>query len=320
MSFRSPWRALCLAILISAAAIAMVSHRAAFAADTPKVLTSIKPLHSLAANVMEGVGQPSLLMRATASPHTYTLRPSDARSLEQADIIFWIGPGYESFMAKAVRSLSRKARVVAIAKAPGITLLPTREGGVWAEEAEGHSHAHQHGEDETDMHLWLDPANAKAIVQTMVAALAQTDPGNAATYRANADRLLTRLDALDSDLRARLTPVAPKPFIVFHDAYQYLERRYGLTAAGSITVTPDRTPGPRRLSELRRTITERRAACVFSEPQFTSGLVTTVLEGTNARTAVLDPLGATAPEGKDGYFKLMHTLADSLSGCLLQAS
>jgi zinc transport system substrate-binding protein len=283
------------------------------AAEPPKVLASIKPLHSLAATVMDGVAKPSLLLRATASAHTYTLRPSDARAIEQADVVFWIGPDYEAFMAKAVRGLPRKARVVTMSAAPDIALLPTREGGVWAEEDD---HDHAHGDAEHDMHLWLDPANAKAIARAMAATLAQADPANAERYQANAQTLAARLDTLDEDLRARLTPVAHKPFVVFHDAYQYLEERYGLTAAGSITVTPDRTPGPRRLSDLRRAIAERNAGCVFSEPQFTSALVGTVASGTHARTGVLDPLGATIPDGKDAYFAMMMALADSFVGCL----
>lgn len=286
-------------------------------AEPPKVLASIKPLESLAANVMNGVGEPALLMRATASPHTYTLRPSDARAIEQAKVIFWIGPGYESFMAKAMRGLPRNARVVEMSKLADIRLLPVREGGVWAnhDAADKHSDEHDHA-GEQDMHLWLDTDNAKAIGHAMAASLADADPANGEIYRSNADKLAARLDGLDAELRAKLAPVAHKPFIVFHDAYQYLERRYELTPAGSITVTPDRVPGPRRLSDLRRAVTERNAACIFSEPQFTSSLVTTVASGTRARTGVLDPLGAATAEGKDGYFATMRAMAESLVICL----
>lgn len=285
----------------------------ALAADPPKVVASIKPLHSLAVAVMDGVGWPGLLLRATASAHTYTLRPSDARAIEQADVLFWIGPDYEAFMAKAMKGLPRKSRVVTMSAAPGVMLLPTREGGVWAEEDD---HDHAHGDGEHDMHLWLDPVNAKAVARAMAATLAEADPANAERYQANAQTLALRLDVLDGDLQTRLAPVAHKPFVVFHDAYQYLERRYGLTAAGSITVTPDRTPGPRRLSDLRRAIAERNASCVFSEPQFTSALVGTVASGTPARAGLLDPLGAAIPEGKDAYFAMMAALADSFVGCL----
>jgi zinc transport system substrate-binding protein len=305
--------------LVLSLALLLPFNLPALAMDPPKVLASIKPLHSLALNVMEGVGaKPTLLLRATASAHTYTLRPSDARAIEQADVVFWIGPDYESFMAKAVSGLQRRARVVTMSRADGVTLLPTREGGVWAED-DDHDHA-QSADTEHDMHLWLDPVNAKALARAMAATLAEADPAHAARYQANAQALAARLDTLDSSLRTRLTPVAHKPFIVFHDGYQYFEKRYGLTAAGSITVTPDRTPGPRRLSDLRRAIAERNASCVFGEPQFTSALVGTVAKGTVARTGVLDALGAAIPEGKDVYFVMMEALADSFVGCLNGAS
>jgi zinc transport system substrate-binding protein len=288
-------------------------------AEPPRVLASINPLYSLAANVMDGVGQPTLLLRANASPHSYSLRPSDARAIEQAQVIFWIGPDYESFMARAVGSLPRKARAVQMSKLTDIQLLPVREGGVWESEAD-HGHGHDHGKgqagSEQDMHLWLDPDNAKAVAQAMAATLAEADPANADRYNANVARLATRLDTLDGEMRNSLAPVAHRPYVVFHDAYHYLEHRYGLTPAGSITVTPDRMPGPRRLSDLRRAVIERNAACIFSEPQFTSSLVTTVASGTKARSGTLDPLRTATADAKEGYFAMMRGLAASLVTCL----
>ncbi|HEY4135246.1 MAG TPA: zinc ABC transporter substrate-binding protein [Alphaproteobacteria bacterium] len=287
----------------------------ATAAAPPRVLATIKPLHSLAAGVMAGVGQPQLLMRATLSAHTYALKPSDAQAIQRADVIFWIGPGYESFMAKAMDNLPKNARVLRMSAIPGVTLLPTREGGVW----EADDDEPDHPDAEQDMHLWLDPANAKAIAAAMADALGQADPADAARYAANAKAVAAQIDAMDAALAAELAPVKGKPFIVFHDGYQYYEKRYGLTAVGSITVTPDRLPGPRRLSALRKKVVQQGASCVFSEPQFTSSLVATVTEGTKARGGVLDPLGADAPDGPDGYVGLMRNLADSLKSCLLAA-
>lgn len=309
-------------------------------AEPPKVLATIKPLQALAASVMQGVGQPNLLLRATASAHTYALKPSDVQAIQRADLLFWIGPGYESFMAKAVATLPKSGKVMQMSEARGVTLLPTREGGVWEEHSDGetapgnkitanrsnrssgHSHDHAHGHDdgEDDMHLWLDPINAKAILVAMSEALGQADAANAARYAANAKAAAAEIDALDAELMTKLAPLKDKSFIVFHDAYQYYEKRFGLSAVGSITVTPDRTPGPRRLSELRKKITDQGALCVFSEPQFTSGLVGTVLSGTKARGGVLDPLGAAAPDGPGGYAGLMRDIANSLSSCLLAAS
>lgn len=317
-------RAPLLAAVLSASLLVGTAARA----ETPKVLATIKPLHALASAVMEGVGQPDLLLRANSSAHTYSLRPSDAQAIQRAGLIFWIGPGYEAFMAKAIKGLPQTGKVVQMSAAPGVTLLATREGGVWEDDDHGHA-GHAHGDhahpgddaddDEHDMHLWLDPQNAKAIVAAMSAALAKADPANAARYDANARASAAAIDALDAQLAAKLAPLKDKPFIVFHDAYQYYEKRYGLSAVGSITVTPDRVPGPRRLSELRKKIADQGALCVFSEPQFTSGLVGTVLSGSKARAGTLDPLGAKAPDGAAGYAGMMNDLAVTLSNCLLGA-
>lgn len=308
---------LLLVALFSAALLTGTAVRA----EPPKVLATIKPLHALASAVMEGVGQPDLLLRANSSAHTYSLRPSDVQAIQRAGLVFWIGPGYEAFMAKAIKALPQAGKAVQISAAPGVALLATREGGVWEDDDHGHGghgHAgHDADDGEHDMHLWLDPQNAKAIVAAMSAALAKADPANAARYEANARASAAAIDALDAQLAARLAPLKDKPFIVFHDAYQYYEKRYGLSAVGSITVTPDRVPGPRRLSELRKKIADQGALCVFSEPQFTSGLVGTVLSGTKARAGRLDPLGAKAPDGAAGYAGLMTDLALGLSDCLL---
>ncbi|HEU0071980.1 MAG TPA: zinc ABC transporter substrate-binding protein [Alphaproteobacteria bacterium] len=307
--------------LIAALFSAALLTGTAVQAEPPKVLATIKPLHALASTVMEGVGRPDLLLRANSSAHTYSLRPSDAQAIQRAGLIFWIGPGYEAFMAKAIKALPQAGKAVQMSAAPGVALLPTREGGVWEDDDHGHaghSHAGQDADDdEHDMHLWLDPENAKAIVAAMSAALAKADPANAARYDANARASAAAIDALDAQLAAKLAPLKDKPFIVFHDAYQYYEKRYGLSAVGSITVTPDRVPGPRRLSELRKKIADQGALCVFNEPQFTSGLVGTVLSSTKARAGTLDPLGAKAPDGAAGYAGLMTDLALGLSDCLL---
>ncbi|HEX6979050.1 MAG TPA: zinc ABC transporter substrate-binding protein [Alphaproteobacteria bacterium] len=291
----------------------------------PRVVASIMPVHALVAGVMAGIGAPDLVVRGAGSPHTYVLRPSEARALSEARVVFWIGPIYESFLEKPLAALSDRARVVELARAPGVRVLPVRRGGAW----ETHDHDrdgsddHPHGGhdspepgEEIDGHLFLDPENAKAIARTAAAVLGEVDPGNAARYRANAEDVIARLDALDGELQAALAPVRARPFVVFHDAYQYFERRYGLNAVGSITVSAERQPGARRLQQLRSKISRLGAVCVFSEPQFAPALVQTVIERTQARTGVLDPLGAAALPGPDAYFAMMRSLGRSLTGCL----
>jgi zinc transport system substrate-binding protein len=285
----------------------------------PRVLASIPPVQSLVAGVVDSVGAPELLVPPTASAHAYTLRPSEARLLSQAELIFWIGPIYESFLEKPLASLAAQAKIVRLMDAPGVAMLSAREGGAWESHVHdaGHSHGHKHGKPaEVDGHFFLDPENAKAIVRAAADALAAQDASNAARYRANADTVLARLDALDAELRTSLASVRTRPFIVFHDAYQYFEKRYGLNAAGSITVSPERQPGAQRLQRLRRKIGELKAVCVFAEPQFEPVLVQTVVERTKAKTGVLDMLGAGIAPGRDSYFEMMRGLARSLNGCL----
>lgn len=290
----------------------------------PAVVASTKPIHSLVAAVMGDLGSPTLLVKGANSPHTYSLRPSDAAALEDADIVFWTGHGMELFLADALETLSTDAQVVELAESPGITLLPVREGGAFEahmhegedhdhEEAD-HDHDHEHGEG--DMHFWLDPQNARLMVTQIATVLAEADPENAATYNANAEAELVRLDELGEELRQTLAPIADKPFVVFHDAYQYFEARFGLTVAGSITVSPEAMPGAARIDELRSKVKELGATCVFAEPNFEPAIVSTIIENTEARAGTLDPEGAALTEGPNLYPELLRGLAHGLVDCL----
>ncbi|HLT02381.1 MAG TPA: zinc ABC transporter substrate-binding protein [Geminicoccaceae bacterium] len=290
------------------------------------VVASIKPVHSLVAGVMQGVGEPALLVKGASSPHSYSLRPSDARALEEARVVFWIGEGLETYLAKPLQALAATALVVPLSEAEGVRLLPARAGGVWAgegrtaampaEDAGGAEGEHGHGHGRFDSHIWLDPRNAEAMVDAIVTTLSEADPANASVYRANGKELRGRLEELDQTLSTQLAPVRDRPFVVFHDAYQYLEERYGLNALGTISVDPGRRPGARRLAAIRRELAELDAACVFAEPQFEPALVESVIESTNARKGVLDPLGADLEAGPEQYFQLMSGLARSLLECL----
>ena len=293
----------------------------------PDVVASIKPVHSLVAAVMAGVGEPTLIVKGSASPHTYALKPSDAGALESADIVFWTGHGMELFLADALETLATDAIVVELAESPGITLLSVREGGAFeahAHEGEGHGdeehdHGHEehdHEHEEGDMHFWLDPENAKLMVTHIATTLAEVDPENATAYQANAEAELVRLDELEAELAATLAPVADKPFIVFHDAYQYFEARFGLTLAGSVTVTPEVMPGAARIDELKAKVAELGATCVFAEPNFEPTIIAAITEGSPAQSGVLDPEGGALAEGPDLYPTLLRGLATSLVDCL----
>jgi zinc transport system substrate-binding protein len=296
----------------------------ASAAAEPKVVVTSKPIHSLVAGVMMGVGAPRLLVEGNASPHTYALKPSDAKALNGADVVFRVSEALEPFTGKVFRSLPRSVRSVSLAEAPGLELLERREGGPFETHAHGngrrgHRHAHgsgKEGRETTDPHVWLDPRNAARMIEHAANVLAEVAPRDAERIRANAAAMAERLGALDRELEAALKPLAGRPFVVFHDSLQYLEARYGLTAVGSITVSPDQQPSARRLTDLRRKIVGLDAVCVLAEPQFPGKLVDSLTEGTRARRAVVDPEGGLIEAGPELYAQLMRGTAAALFRCL----
>jgi zinc transport system substrate-binding protein len=301
------------------AAILFVLTASTPASASDRVVASIKPIHSLVAAIMGDTGTPSLIIRGGTSPHSYSLKPSVAKRIGKASLIFWVGEGLESTLAKPFRALGRKARIVTLSRSPGLSRVKFREGGLFESHAADDTalqHGDDHGEHEIDNHFWLDPANAKIFATEIEKSLIAANPGNAAKYKNNARALRAGLDALMIEIEHRLRLVKGRPFIVFHDAYHYFERRFGIPAAGSIVVNPDRKPGARRLSSIRRKIKSLGAVCVFSEPQFTPALVTVLTDDTGARTGILDPIGADLTAGPALYYRLMRNMTTSFVNCL----
>ena len=289
-------------------------------ASAPRVVVSIAPLHSLVAGVMDGIATPVLIVQGYGSPHSYQMRPSDAVALQAADLVFWIGEPLETFLQKPLRALPRKARVVTMIDAPGLRLLANRGSGPWET---GHHEQHALGEHHTgptlatlDPHIWLDPINAKRMLAVITEQLGVLDPINAVRYQANGQQLNTRLDDLDRELGAKLVRVRRIPFVMFHDAFQYFELRYRLSSVGSMLNNPEHLPGAKRIQALRTQIRDLGVRCIFQEPQFESALVKTLSEGTAARIAVIDPLGAAFQPGIDAYFKMMRANASAMADCL----
>lgn len=300
-----------------------------------RVVTSIKPVHSLVAAVMQGVGTPDLIVEGAGSPHTYALKPSQAKQLQEADLVFWMSHDLEAFLEKSIDGIATKAVSVPLMESRGLMTLGFREGGAFDDHGhdehddhdehdkdddhdhEKHDDHDEHDHGEVDPHVWLDPENAKAMVHEIEEALAKADPANAATYESNAEAVMAKLDSLVAEIDSELQPVKGRGYIVFHDAYQYFENRFGVSAIGSITVSPEVLPGAERVSDLQEKVRSLDATCVFSEPQFEPKLVATVTENTNARTGVLDPLGAAIDKGPNLYFTLIRNMASSLKNCLL---
>lgn len=306
--------------LLTAAALA-VAFGAAPALAEIKVAATIKPVHSLVAAVMGDVGEPALLLDGPASPHVTALRPSQAQIIEDADVVFAVGEGLEAFLHRLIEN-DDGTRIVELAEAPGIELLEYREddhaddhddddGGDHDDDEGGD---HEHGN--VNPHIWLDPANARAMAEHIADVLGTVDPDNAESYGDNAEALISDLSALEREIAGKLAPVKERPFLVFHEAYPYFEARFGLEGLGAVVLNPETPPGARRLQDIRQRIEEAGVACVFGEPQFEIGYVATVLEGTDARTASLDPLGVTIEPGPSAYRRMLTDLTDTMADCL----
>ena len=326
-----------------------------------KVVASIKPIHSLVSYLMDGVGKPDLIVDGYASPHGFALKPSHAKMLQNADLIFWVGEDLENFLEKPLNSIAKKAEKIELIEIKGLTKLKFRERNIFDEhddhghddhakkeddhddhdhdkeghkeddhddhdhDKEGHKeddhddhdhdeHEHEgHAHGEYDPHIWLDPMNAKVILSEMAEHLIENDQKNEAKYKANLKKAHKDLDKLTKKVKSELN----KDFksIVFHDAYQYFEKRFDINVLGAFTVNTDVMPGAEQLAEIREIIEHDKVSCVFSEPQFNPDIIKAVAKDMNIQTGVIDPLGATLNPGKDLYFDLISNMSKSFKGC-----
>ncbi len=292
-----------------------------------KVVTSIKPIHSLASYLMDGVGKPDLIVDGYASPHGFALKPSHAKMLQNADLIFWVGEDLENFLEKPLKSIAKKAEKIELMEIKGLKKLKFRERNIFEghddhghDEHKEHGHKedkhddhHEHAHGEHDPHIWLDPMNAKVILSEMAEHLIEKDQENASKYKANLKKAHKDLDKLTKKVKSELN----KDFksIVFHDAYQYFEKRFDVNVLGAFTVNTDVLPGAEQLSEIREVIEHEKVSCVFSEPQFNPDIIKAVAKDTNIKTGVIDPLGATLNPGKKLYFDLIKNMSSSFKGC-----
>ena len=292
------------------------------------VVTSIKPLHSLTSYIMEGVGEPELIIDGVASPHNFQIKPSHAKMLQNADLVIWIGEDLESFLPTALKSIPKDAVVFELLDQSGLKKLKFREKNIFEghddhghdehakkeDDHDEHGHDdHGHGHGSFDPHIWLDPANAKVIVKKITNQLSKIDKDNASTYKANSKKVIKDLDGLIKEVKNEINKDAS--FVVFHDAYQYFEKRFGLSVIGALTVNPDVMPGAEQLSEIREVIEHEKAKCIFSEPQFNPNIINSIASDTGVKTGVLDPLGANIDKGKNMYFDLIKDMSNSLKDC-----
>ncbi len=278
----------------------------------PKVVASIVPLHSLVAGVMEGVGTPELLLKGVNSEHSGSYSPQQISDLTHADVVFIIGDNLEVKLGEISGTETVNGKEFEkLDLAPDVITHRIRKGGNWDVDSDEPAAGNN-----ADPHIWLDPENAKAMTTAIAAALDEIDSANAPKYNVNAAKQIAAIDQLESEIEAAVAPVKSKPFIVFHDAYQYFEKRFGVTAVGSISDYSATPPSAQRLEEIRTKIKSSNAVCVFKEPQFSDAAVITVTEGNSAKLGVLDPIGAKLTPGLAAYGQLLRDITKNLTDCL----
>tara|TARA_B100000749_G_scaffold130714_1_gene100289 strand:- start:544 stop:1473 length:930 start_codon:yes stop_codon:yes gene_type:complete len=283
-------------------------------AKVPRVATDIPPVHSLVSQVMGELGTPKLIIPPGTSPHGYAMRPSEARTLQAADVVFWMGQDLTAWFGRAIKALATNATTVALSESKDLIRHPYRTTKNFD------THTHDEGEHDAtakiDPHLWLDPDNALIFLDVIATTLARLDAIHADTYLTNAAQAKAALEALKSELNATVQPIRGRPFIVFHDAYHYFEHRFDVEAAGSVSIGDASSPGPARIAAIRGKVQTLGATCVFSEPQFEPKIIATIIEKTAARSGILDPVGATLKPGPNQYSQLLRHLAHGLLTCL----
>ena len=324
-------------------------------AEVPRVVTDIAPVHSLVAQVMAGVGVPDLLIDKATSPHHFALRPSQARALQEADLVVWIGAGLSPALSGAIADLAGAGKEMALLSVPQTDLLPIREDvrfeahhhddhddhghddqGHDDHDDHGHDdhghddhghddHGHDDNEDEghedhahdgaIDPHAWLDPDNAALWLTAIAEELAAADPDHAQTYLRNAENAARQVEHLADQIEADCAATPPPAFIVFHDAYQYFEDAFDISAQGAISLSDASAPSAARLSEIRTIVAEQGVECLFAEPQFDPDILSAVADAAPVSIAVIDPYGGHISTGVDFYPALLQDLATVISGC-----
>ena len=289
-----------------------------------EVLTTIKPLSFIAAAITDGVSEPKVLLPTGASPHDFSLRPSDIRSINSADLVVWVGPELEGFMAKP---LANHPHALALTQVEGMPLFNyATQDSHDSHNHDDHDHAaHEYGDHDegheghhhegVDPHIWLGPTQAKVIAKAIASELGKLDPANQARYDANLAAFDTKVDAKDKVIAGQMKAVNEKGYFVFHEAYGYWERHYGMSSKGHFTVSPERRPGAKTLVDIRKALEEKQASCIYAEPQFSPAVIESVARTTGAKVLLLDEVGEQVPLGPDGYPQFMQQLADAFAQC-----
>ena len=313
-----------------------------FATETTGVISTIQPINSLVSAVIGNTGKSITIIPSEQSPHDFKLKPSDVKVLQNGNIIFYVSNHLESSITKVFKNLPKNIKLINLMEESGVNHLAIRDNDAWerhdhhghddhddhdkhGKKHDDHDDHDKHGkkhddhddhEKEDDVHVWLSPDNAIKIVQKVNKVLSLYFPENSKIYNDNTTKFIDKIRNLKMELVKELSPIKNKPYIVFHDAYQYFEKTFELNAVGSVALEGDIASSPKQISLIKDKIVKSKALCVFQEPQFDSKLIKIVVEGTDAKIGTLDPLGVNISENKDFYLQLITNMAKSLKECL----
>ncbi|WP_145572938.1 zinc ABC transporter substrate-binding protein ZnuA [Yersinia mollaretii] len=288
------------------------------------IVTSVWPLGFIASAIADGVLPTEVLLPDGASPHDYALRPSDVQRLRSAELVIWVGPEMEAFLSKPLSQVADKKQI-ALAQLPSVMplLMKGEEHDEHEREDAGHDHDHakdnsggEHHHGEYNMHIWLSPTIAKQSAIAIHDRLLELMPQNKDKLDANLRRFEDQLAQNEKNIATMLMPAQGKGYFVFHDAYGYFEKHFGLSPLGHFTVNPEIQPGAQRLHQIRTQLVEHKAVCVFAEPQFRPAVINAVAKGTDVRSGTLDPLGSGIVLGKDSYVNFLSQLSNQYVSCL----
>lgn len=291
----------------------------ATAVSNADVLTTVKPLGFIANAITDGVTETKVLLPTSASPHDYSLKPSDVEQLQSAQLVVWIGEEMESFLEKSIDKLP-KEKVLTLEDVPAIKEL-VEHSGEEKEDKHDHKHDHKHSHDhghshDEDWHIWLSPKAGEQIAEQIAERLSQQLPEQKAKIAENLANFKATLATKNGEIAKQLEPVKSKGYYTFHDAYGYFEDAYGLKSLGSFTINPTVAPGAKTLNAIKKSIAQKQAQCLFAEPQFTPKVIESLSKGTSAKVGQLDPLGAKIELSKNAYPEFLQSLANQFSDCL----
>jgi len=291
------------------------------------VVTSIRPLGFIVAAIADGVisTEVQVLLPDGASPHNYALCPSDLQRLHDADLIVWVGMEMEAFLGKPLMKLatSKQIAIAPLAKIAGLLMTSNQHD----QSINNHQHRnHQtvnpliidqhYNYNNYDMHVWLSPKIARLAAITIHNNLLELMPQKKNKLDANLRQFKYKLAQSEKNIASMLKPLQGKGYFVFHDAYGYFEKQFGLVPLGHFTVNLAISPGARRLYQIKTQLVEREAVCIFTEPQFKPAIINAITRDTNVRIGNLDPLGNGIKLSKDSYMKFLFQLSKQYVSCL----